>query len=197
MPPPNVVQTPGYQLALTQGNALVNEALRTQLARQSQLFLQLGSPSFARATFLNNTFTAPGRWRRVQNDAGAWVRRRGPRRQITPYERAQLAAIRQAGKPKTGTSQLAQIGYQYGQQKQQLNEEMLNANLFYSGARAKQLGELARGRQFQTADVFNQARQQMFGLQDPVIAARQARREQLFQAALQAYNILEARQIAG
>lgn len=193
MPPamPSFASDPIYAHQKLIANRDLNEVLRTALQRQSQMFLQLGNPQLARSVFSANTFFTPANPKGKKGGPG-----QSPLNQLTPYEQAQVEATRQAGLEETGTSTLAKIAREHTLQQRQMNEQMNAANLFYSGARARGLGELARNRQFQETEAMFGAQTGLNQIMDMILGARRERRSRLASAAEAAYNRLLAEQLA-
>lgn len=179
---------PIYGQVKRQANRDLNLALQTQVQRQFQMLTQLGNPAFAKSIFQSNPFamrqTGTGRNRRT--DAaymGGKIKR-----QMTPFEVNQLKAIQQASNPETGTSTFAKIGREYNETVSAANNQLNAANLFYSGHRAKTLGDLARGKQFAEAEALYGGQQSMNQILDAIMGARRERRTLLMSAAEQAYQ---------
>lgn len=181
---PSFASDPVYALAVQEANRGFAQARRTGLERQSQLFLQLGQPEFAKAVYQAN-------WLQRKNKHGKVIG------QLTPYEQNQLAAVRSAGDPNAGTSTFAKIGRDYTLQQESLNNQLNAANLFYSGYRGKQLGELGRQRQFSESDALFGAQQGLNSVTDMLLQARRQRQQLLVSAAEQAWQRLLAQRLAG
>lgn len=183
---------PIYTEIRLQANRDLRSVLSQKFQEQQQLLMQLGAPGFARAAFRNNPFAVrevDGK-RRTGFMGGKVVK------QMTPYEREQLRAIREAGNPETGTSTFAKIARGFTENQRVVNEQMNARNLFYSGHRAKALGDLTRERQFQQSDALFGAQQQLNMMLNEILRARQERRALLTSAAEQAYQRALAEELA-
>lgn len=171
----NQFQTdPVYQNAIAVANRDYQTALGGIQQNIAHGLLQLGNPQFARAFYTTNWLT-----QKQGKGKNAKVK------QLTPYERAQLAAIRANAAPGTGSSTFAQIGRSYALQQEQMNNELNNANLFYSGYRGKELGRLGREEQLARANALygaqgaldtqlQQRNQSLITRNDAIAAAAQA-----------------------
>lgn len=117
--------------------------------------------------------------------------------QITPFERNQLQAIRAGADPETGNSTFAQIGRQFNLQQEAMNNELNAANLFYSGYRGKQLGQLGREKQIAESNALFGAQQTLDQQRSAHTQAATQRRTALVSAAEAAYQRLLAQRLGG
>lgn len=175
---------PIYGQVKRQANRDLNLALQTAVQRQFQMLTQLGNPAFAQSIFRSNPFAM----RKIGKKTDAAYMGGKVKRQMTPMEANQLKAIQQASNPETGTSVFAKIGREYNETVRSANDQLNAANLFYSGHRAKTLGDLARGKQFQEQEALYGGQQQMNQILDFIMNARRERRTLLMSAAEQAYQ---------
>jgi hypothetical protein len=184
---PSFASDPAYTQAVAEANTAFQEQRSNLFNQQGQLLLQLGRPELARAIYRSNWLTSE-------------QKRKGKKpkiQQLTPFERNQLAAIRANANPLTGTSTFAKIGREYQLQQEAMNNELNAANLFYSGYRGKQLGELGRTRQFSESEALYGAQQGLNQYQSQLLAARQQRRQAVLNAATLAYQRLLAQRLGG
>lgn len=181
---PSFQSDPVYANAVLTANRDFQESQGNIMRELSHGFLQLGNVDFARAFYKNN-------WLRQKQGKGKNAKFKA----ITPFEKAQLAAIRANANPETGVGQFAQIGREFNLQQEALNNELNAANLFYSGYRGKKLGELARERQLTEANALFAGQSQLDERMRMLTAARQQRRDALAAAAQSAYTRLLAQQL--
>jgi hypothetical protein len=195
-------QNPLYTQAVAEANLGFQETRGNIGAQQQNLLLQLGNPQLAKQVFLTNWLRSRQKIKGSGGPhgmAGGGGRPGGGyrTRQITPFEHAQLMAIRAGSNPETGTSTFAQIGHQYNLQQEALNNELNSANLFYSGYRGKQLGDLAQQRTTQEAEALRGAQGQLTGMNQQLLQAQQLRRDQILKAAQGAYALIQAQKLGG
>ena len=187
-------QNPLYTQAVAEANLGFQETRGNIGAQQQNLLLQLGNPQLAKSVYMTNWL------RNRQKIPGSGKGKKDPRfriKQITPFEHAQLQAIRAGADPMTGTSTFAQIGRGYQLQQEQMNNELNAANLFYSGYRGKQLGDLAHSRQVEEANALFGAQNQLTGMNQQLLQAQQLRRDQILKAAQGAYALIQAQKLGG
>lgn len=179
---PSFAGDPAYAMAVLNANRDFQASQGQILQNMQHGFLQLGNPEFARAFYANN-------WLRNRNKQGKVTG------QLTPFEKAQMQAIQANANPDTGTSTFAQLGRQYALQREQLNNELNAANLFYSGYRGKQLGQLGQEEQFSKANALYGAQNALDEQFRQLTAARSTRRDALTAAAQAAYTRLLAQRL--
>jgi hypothetical protein len=130
-------QDPVDQAAKAESNRLRTQAASGSLASAKDLLLGYGSQTLAKQT-LDSLMQDP-------NIAAMF----------TPADEAAfLASI--SDNPDTSTSTLARLGRSQRERSGAQDEQFNDANLFYSGARAKALGDQSYGFQTETADAKSQ-----------------------------------------
>lgn len=161
-----VTFSPGPLRAKGEASAELAAARAQLLDAQKQVLLNYGDRGLAEA--LLGKYTPARKVKRNQpigrRGKGKPLQWTGPNAEVEIAAQGDPFVATVSDDPNTGVSQLARIAHDYNEGVDKLESGRFGSSLFYSGARAKALTDLSRGRQLDEFDAAQRVQSQLVDL---------------------------------